>query len=156
MRTLVSIIARIQKFKKEQLDFFSTAYGPVKLISNGPEQIKVSDYKDDIYSFDAYGRIHPKGSCLLYPGTKESWDAYEKRIIDEYYDSLIRIGDVCLVKKNENSDWVLAVYDGKIDGKYKAKIGVESEVWEYCISFTENSSYLGRAMFPDWLIPEDE
>ena len=68
----------------------------------------------------------------------------------------MRIGDVCLVKKNENSDWILAVYDGKIDGKYKAKVGVDSEVWEYCISFSENSSYLGRAMFPDWLIPEEE
>jgi len=156
MSTLVGIIARIQKFKKGTLKLFSMAYGPVELISNGPEQIKVSDYKGDTYTFDAYGRIHPKGSCLVFPETKESWEAYAKRIFDEYYDSLMRIGDVCLVKKNENSDWILAVYDGKIDGKYKAKVGVDSEVWEYCISFSENSSYLGRAMFPDWLIPEEE
>ena len=80
--------------------------------------------------------------------------AYEKRVTDEYYESLMRIGDVCLVKSDEGTEWKLAIYDGKFDGKFKAKVGVDSEVFPYCISYQENSGYLGRAAFPDWMLSE--
>jgi len=151
MKTLSEIIKRIQKYRKPEV--FSTAYGPVEFEGIDIDgTIWVKDSLGNKYKFDSMGRIHPKGMCLLYPSSKENWDIYEKRVIDEYYESLIRIGDVCLVKRNENSDWTLAIYDGKFDGKFKAKVGVDSEVFEYCISYAENSSYLGRAMFPDWML----
>ena len=156
MATLIEMIARVLKYKKDKnLQLKSLAYGSVVLVTNGPTEIIVRDEEGKEYRFDSYGRIHPKGSCLLFPETKESWEKYTNRIIDEYYDSLLRIGDVCLVKKEDPDDWRLAIYDGKLDGKYKAKIGVEPELWKYCISYSENPSYLGRAMFPDFLIPEE-
>jgi hypothetical protein len=78
-----------------------------------------------------------------------------KRLTDEYYDNLIRIGDVCLVKSEEKSDWELAIYEGKFNGKYKARKGVTTEEFQYCISYKENSSYLGRSMFPDYMLTEE-
>jgi hypothetical protein len=157
MRTLSNVIKDVLKYKKEKLRLKSQAYGEVELVGiQSDNKIEVSDYQGTSFMFDEYGRIHPKGKCLLWPETGESWDSYLKTIIDEYYDSMIRIGDVCLVKKDEQSEWRLAIYDGKFDGKYKAKVGVESEIFPYCISYSENASYLGRAMFPDWLIDENE
>ena len=155
--TLVEIISKVLKYKKDRnLCLHSSAYGPVKLISCRPSEIVVEDEFGKEFKFDLYGRIHPKGSCLLFPETKESWEKYSSRIVDEYYDSLLRIGDVCLVKREDQDDWCLAIYDGKLDGKYRAKVGIDSELWKYCISYSENPSYLGRAMFPDFLIPDEE
>ena len=155
MQTLSGIIKRILKYKIP--DLYSTAYGPVKLVGiMSDETIAVvgENAEKESWVFDSMGRIHPKGMCLLYPATKETWEAYEKRVTDEYYESLMRIGDVCLVKEAENTEWKLAIYDGKFDGKFKAKVGVDSEVFLYCISYQENSGYLGRAAFPDWMLSE--
>ena len=153
MQTLSGIIKRILKYKTP--DLYSTAYGPVKLVGiMEGDVIQVMGEGGESWKFDSMGRIHPKGMCLLYPASKESWEAYEKRVTDEYYESLMRIGDVCLVKDAENTEWKLAIYDGKFDGKFKAKVGVDSEVFPYCISYQENSGYLGRAAFPDWMLSE--
>jgi len=154
MKTLSGIIKRILKYKVPEI--YSLAYGPVKFVGivEG-DTIQVMGDGGESWKFDCMGRIHPKGSCLLFPSTKESWEAYEKRVTDEYYESLMRIGDVCLVKKEEGSEWTLAIYDGKFDGKFKAKVGVDSEVFPYCISYSENSGYLGRAAFPDWMLGEE-
>ena len=153
MQTLSGIIKRILKYKTP--DLYSTAYGPVKLVGiMSDETIQVMGEGGESWKFDSMGRIHPKGMCLLYPATQETWEAYEKRVTDEYYESLMRIGDVCLVKDAENTEWRLAIYDGKFDGKFKAKVGVDSEVFPYCISYQENSGYLGRAAFPDWMLSE--
>lgn len=157
MSTLIETITLIQKFKKDkEFKMYSPAYGPVKLRGIVANNIEVYDSNQKLFSFDAYGRIHPQGKCLLFPDTGQTWEAYKNSIIDSYYDSLLRIGDVCLVKKDENDDWSLAIYDGKLDGKHKAKRGVDVEYFKYCISYPENSSYLGRAMFPDWMIPEED
>jgi hypothetical protein len=153
MQTLSGIIKRILKYRTPEL--FSTAYGPVVFKEIGPEDtIVVQDSGGQIWRFDCMGRIHPKGMCLLFPASKESWEVYEKRVTDEYYESLMRIGDVCLVKSDEGTEWKLAIYDGKFDGKFKAKVGVDSETFPYCISYAENSGYLGRAAFPDWMLSE--
>ena len=151
MQTLSGIIKRILKYKTP--DLYSTAYGPVKLVGiMSDDTIQVMGEGGESWKFDSMGRIHPKGMCLLFPATKETWEAYEKRVTDEYYESLMRIGDVCLVKDAENTEWKLAIYDGKFDDKFKAKVGVDSEVFPYCISYQENSGYLGRAAFPDWML----
>ena len=53
--------------------------------------------------------------CVFYPATKETWEAYEKkRVTDEYYESLMRIGDVCLVKDAENTEWKVGYIRRKI------------------------------------------
>ncbi len=154
MNTLSELIKRIQKFRVPEV--YSTAYGPVTLEGIEPDgKIWVKDEGGLKFKFDPFGRIHPKGMCLLFPSSHESWEAYEKRVVDEYYESLMRIGDVCLVKKSEEDDWKLAIYEGKFDGKYKAKEGVDPEVFEFCISYKENSGYLGRAAFPDWMLKEN-
>ena len=158
METLVSIIKRVQKFKTPpgQLILYSPAYGTVefyKFSDNGGIQVK--DYSGDVFMLDAYGRLHPKGCCMLFPETKESWETYLNAVINKFYDSKLRIGDVCLAKETETSDWVLAIYDGKFDGQYRAKASSEVSTWRYCISYSENSSYLGRSMFPDWMLPEE-
>ena len=151
MNTLEGIIKRILKYKTPEL--FSTAYGPVDYVGIDTDgTIWVKDGLGNKYKFDKMGRIHPKGMCVLFPSSGEAWEAYEKRVTDEYYESLMRIGDVCLVKRGENSEWILAIYDGKFDGKFKAKVGVDSETFEHCISYAENSGYLGRAAFPDWML----
>ena len=151
MQTLSGIIKRILKYKTPEL--FSTAYGPVTFVGiEANDVIAVKDEEQAIWKFDNMGRIHPKGMCLLFPVTNESWEAYEKRVTDEYYESLIRIGDVCLVKSGENTEWKLAIYDGKFDGEFKAKMGIYSETFPYCISYSENSGYLGRVAFPDWML----
>jgi hypothetical protein len=156
MRTLIELVGQTIKYKKNpNLKLMSMSYGPVTFKEISGNKIIVEDENGKRFEFDQYGRIHPRGSCLLFPETKESWEAYLKRLTDEYYDSMIRIGDVCLVKRNENSDWILAIYDGKFDGKYKAKVGTESEVFPFCISYSENSGYLGRAMFPDWMLDNE-
>ena len=153
MQTLSGIIKRILKYKTP--DLYSMAYGPVKLVGivEG-DAIQVIGENGESWVFDCMGRIHPKGMCLLFPASKETWEAYEKRVTDEYYESLMRIGDVCLVKDAEETEWKLAIYDGKFDGKFRAKVGVDSEVFPYCISYQENSGYLGRAAFPDWMLNE--
>jgi len=153
MQTLSGIIKRILKYRIPEL--YSTAYGPVVFDQIGPlDKIIVKGEDQKVWTFDCMGRIHPKGMCLLFPASKESWEVYEKRITDEYYESLMRIGDVCLVKSDEGAEWKLAIYDGKFDGKFKAKVGVDSETFPYCISYAENSGYLGRAAFPDWMLNE--
>lgn len=154
MQTLSGIIKRILKYRTPEL--YSTAYGPVTFVGivGSNDTIQVKDEAGVIWNFDCMGRIHPKGMCLLFPASRESWEAYEKRMVDEYYESLIRIGDVCLVKSSDNEEWKLAIYDGKFDGKFKAKVGVDSEVFPFCISYQENSGYLGRAAFPDWMLSE--
>lgn len=155
MNTLSALIKRILKIKKPEL--YSVAYGPVELVGiDGDGSITVMDEEKNSYKFDSFGKIHPKGMCLLFPASKESWEDYEKRVTDEYYESLIRIGDVCLVKREEAGEWILAIYDGKFGGQYKARVGVDSESFPYCISFKENSGYLGRAAFPDWMIGDEE
>ena len=84
MQTLSGIIKRILKYKTP--DLYSTAYGPVKLVGiMSDETIQVTGEGGESWKFDSMGRIHPKGMCLLFPASKETWEAYEKRVTDEYY-----------------------------------------------------------------------
>ena len=156
---LIKILQETHKYKKdpnEKVILDSIAHGPVMLVGFQNDQIMTIDQSRASIVFDKEGKIHPKGQCILFPGTGEQWEAWRKRLCDEFYDSMLRIGDVCLAKKDHNSDWTLAIYEGKFNGKYLARTGTEKLEWEYCISFAENSGYLGRPSFPDWMLTEED
>lgn len=158
MKTLISILQQIIKYTGLGLRLNSISYGPVKLEKIEGNQIIVSDFFGKQYEFDVYGRIHPKGRCLLYPEDNSKWSDYLKKVIIEFYDNKLKTGEVCLVKEKEDSDWTLAVYERKTEDEkgYYARRGLSPEKFEYCINYSENSSLLGRSLFPEWLIDEEE
>ena len=158
MKTLIGILQQVTKYTGLDLRLNSLSYGPVHLEKIEGDKIIVTDFFGKQYEFDINGRIHPKGRCLLYPEDNSRWDDYLKKVTSSYYDSKLKTGEVCLVKEEETGNWILAVYERKTeDGQgYYAKRGLETERFMYCINYSENPSYLGRSMFPDWLIPDDE
>ena len=122
------------------------------------------DYKGKIIKepisqvfYNRFGKVFDSGECLLFPDNKcGSWiDFIQVQIKAEHEKELIT-GSICLVKRKYEDQWILAVYNQKVDTSYQAKVGKDYELFKYCISFENNKEYLGRESFPSWLIYNPE
>jgi hypothetical protein len=151
--TVISIIREILKFRTIE-NLISYAHGPVTFKELRENSIIVQS-GDSEYSFDEMGRLFPKGICLLYPEGYKSWSKYREDMVTEYYNSLLRKEDVCLVKADETSEWVLAIYKGRWGENYSAQRGKAPEEFKYCIAYRENEDRLGRISFPEWMLSEE-
>ena len=156
---LIRILQELQRYRanpNEIVYLKSIAHGKLWWIGCSGNVIETQDAQGNVIKFNQEGKIHLAGECILFPETGEPWEIYRKKMSDQYYDSLMRIGDICLGKVDETSNWVLVVYEGKLDGQYRARTGQDKTEWKYCIPYQANSGYLGRPSFPDWMIPDDE
>lgn len=156
--TLISVIKEIAKYKDlKDVTLVSLAHGPVILISCENDSILVKNsLKEETYCFDNMGRLFETGTCLLYPPREfKTWTEFKKACVDDYYNSFLRSGDVCLVKKDDMSEWSLAIYQGKWDQGFSAKQGKDPETFKFCIPYTKNEGMLGRVLFPDWMLDDD-
>ena len=157
MNTLVSILLEVSRHVGlAGREFMSLAHGPVVFKEIKDSRIYVTQ-NEDTYSFDDCGRLYPKGHTLLFPSpTETNWNAWKQEVINEYYNSLLRSGDICLAKKTLNDPWVLAVYSGPWEGGMLARVSTGNEKFEKCITYKSNEELLGRVSFPDWMIQEEE